>query len=133
MVICSLEAAGASSRRLERLRHLAYTAKDALYSGDIEHFGSVMIENNEAQRGLHPALISADADRVIEIAKSHGASGWKVNGAGGEGGSITILCDPSPGAKPALIQETESKHPQFKNIPIQISKSGLTVWVSEPC
>ena len=92
-----------------------------------------MIENNEAQRGLHPALISADADRVIEIAQSHGASGWKVNGAGGEGGSITILCNARPGSKQSLINAIESAHPQFKNIPIQISKSGLTVWVSEPC
>ena len=49
------------------------------------------MENTEAQRQLHPKLISEEAQRVIEIAHEHGALGWKVNGAGGEGGSVTIL------------------------------------------
>ncbi len=53
-----------------------------------------MIENTEAQARLHPALISPEAASVIEIAKAHGALGWKVNGAGGDGGSLTILSEP---------------------------------------
>jgi D-glycero-alpha-D-manno-heptose-7-phosphate kinase len=50
-----------------------------------------MIENTEAQERLHPDLVSREARQIIEIAKHHKALGWKVNGAGGEGGSLTIL------------------------------------------
>ena len=50
-----------------------------------------MIANTEAQRSLHPELVGVDARRVIEFAAAHGAIGWKVNGAGGDGGSVTIL------------------------------------------
>ena len=35
-------------------------------------------------------LISPEADQIIELAKQFGAMGWKVNGAGGNGGSLSI-------------------------------------------
>ena len=60
-----------------------------------------MIANTEAQRSLHPELVGVDASRVIDVAAAHGAIGWKVNGAGGEGGSLTIL-SATPGQKQAL-------------------------------
>ena len=36
-------------------------------------------------------LVSTDFEKVIAIAKSYGALGCKVNGAGGDGGSVSIL------------------------------------------
>ncbi len=47
--------------------------------------GQAMIENTAAQERLNSALVSADANRVIEIARDYGAVGWKLNGAGGRG------------------------------------------------
>jgi len=38
--------------------------------------------------------------------------------AGGEGGSITILCNSLSRAKRAMIREIEQENPLFKNIPI---------------
>lgn len=90
-----------------------------------------MIENTEAQGRLHPYLISQDAHRVIEIARSHGALGWKVNGAGGEGGSISILCGDLSHAKRALIREVEEENPLFRNIPLYLSRYGLRIWERE--
>jgi D-glycero-alpha-D-manno-heptose-7-phosphate kinase len=87
-----------------------------------------MIDNTEAQRRLHPALVSADAERVIEIARQHGAIGWKVNGAGGEGGSVTLLCGLKSDAKRVMIGEIEAESRLFKNIPIYLSRYGLRVW-----
>jgi D-glycero-alpha-D-manno-heptose-7-phosphate kinase len=49
-----------------------------------------MIQNTLAQQRLHPDLIGPEAEQVIEIARAHGALGWKVNGAGGAGGSLTL-------------------------------------------
>ena len=63
----------------------AEKSRDALYAGNFETLGQAMIENNEAQGNLHAELISPQAHRIIEIAREHGAIGWKVNGAGGDG------------------------------------------------
>ena len=48
-----------------------------------------------------------DAHRIIEVAKANGAIGWKVNGAGGDGGSITLLCGPTSSEKRQMIQAIE--------------------------
>jgi D-glycero-alpha-D-manno-heptose-7-phosphate kinase len=99
-----------------------------VYAGDFPALGRAMIENTEAQGRLHPDLISRDARRIIEIARAHGALGWKVNGAGGEGGSLTLLCGPHSYEKRAMIREIEQDNPLFQNIPIYLSRTGLRVW-----
>jgi D-glycero-alpha-D-manno-heptose-7-phosphate kinase len=127
-VIQHLENAGPTAKQLEALRATAQPARDAVYAGDFLALGRAMVQNTEAQRDLHPDLISPDAERVIEIAKTHGAWGWKVNGAGGEGGSLTILCGPLSHAKRAMICEIEEENGLFENIPIYLSRFGLRVW-----
>lgn len=127
-VIAQLEDAGPSSRQLADLRATAERSRDALYAGDLEALGRAMIDNTEAQARLHPALVSDDAARVIDIARRHGALGWKVNGAGGEGGSLTILSGPLSHEKRAMLQEIERANPLFKSIPIYLSRYGLRVW-----
>jgi D-glycero-alpha-D-manno-heptose-7-phosphate kinase len=72
--------------------------------------------------------VSQDARRVIEIAKAHGALGWKVNGAGGDGGSLTILAGELSHVKRAMIRDIEAENPLFKNIPIYLSRTGLRTW-----
>ena len=86
-LIRDLENLGPTAKQLEALRSTAEPSRDALYAGDFTALGRAMIQNTEAQRNLHSALVSPDAQQVIEIAQAHGALGWKVNGAGGAGGS----------------------------------------------
>jgi D-glycero-alpha-D-manno-heptose-7-phosphate kinase len=128
MVIRSLEDGGPNCKQLEDLRGTASWSRDALYDGDFTSLGAAMIENTAAQAHLHPALISPEAYRVIEIAKEHGAIGWKVNGAGGDGGSITLLCNVDSQVKRTLIREIIQENPLFQNIPISLSRYGLRVW-----
>jgi D-glycero-alpha-D-manno-heptose-7-phosphate kinase len=90
-VISGLEGEGEHSPRLARLRGLALQAEDALRRGYLTKFGRIGIENTEAQKALCPELVSQSAEFIIQTAKIHKALGWKVNGAGGEGGSITVL------------------------------------------
>jgi D-glycero-alpha-D-manno-heptose-7-phosphate kinase len=130
-VIHALEKAGPTAKQLEALRSTAEPSRDALYVGDFAALGRAMIRNTEAQRDLHPDLVSADAQRVIDIAQAHSASGWKVNGAGGEGGSLTILCAASSHVKRAMLREIEAENPLFKNIPIHLSRFGLRVWETQ--
>jgi D-glycero-alpha-D-manno-heptose-7-phosphate kinase len=83
---------------LAPLREAARDAAIALVAGDLEAYGSAMITNTAAQAALHPALVNPLARSVIAVAKTHGAVGWKVNGAGGDGGTVTILGPEDPAA-----------------------------------
>ncbi|MDH7516158.1 MAG: GHMP kinase [Bacteroidota bacterium] len=127
MVIAELEGEGPSAPRLERLRSCATRARDALLTGDLRAYGRVLAENTEAQAALHPDLVSDTAYRVIETAKTLGAAGWKVNGAGGGGGSITVLCDAPPGARDALSLRLRETIPEIRPLPVRLSRQGVTV------
>jgi D-glycero-alpha-D-manno-heptose-7-phosphate kinase len=127
-VIEDLEDAGPEDQRIEDLRQTAGRSRDAVYGGDFEALGRAMKENTDAQGRLHPELISPNARKVIEIAGAHGALGWKVNGAAGKGGSITLLCDAFSPEKRTMIREIETENSLFRNIPIYLSRFGLRVW-----
>ena len=127
-VIRRLEAAGPECQEIADLRLTAVKSRDALYAGDFVALGQAMIENTEAQSRLHPDLVSAQARRVFEIAKAHGALGWKVNGAGGEGGSITLLSSSLSHVKRSMLREIEQENDSFRNIPISLSRYGLRTW-----
>ena len=127
-VIAQLKHAGGDCQQLEDLRVTAELSRDAVYAGDFSALGRAMTANTQAQERLHPELISQHARRVIEIAKACGALGWKVNGAGGEGGSITLLSNSLSHTKRAMIREIEQENALFRNIPIYLSRYGLRVW-----
>lgn len=129
-VIDSLHRDAAVAAGLADLRGCAVAARDAICAGDLSAFGLAMQRNTEAQRGLHPALVNADADCVIALARDHGAVGWKVNGAGGEGGSVTLLCGPSADAKRALARAIAEANSLYQVIPTYLSRFGLRVWES---
>ena len=131
MVIKSLEDAGPDNPKLEALRKTAQLSRDGVYAGDFAVLGRAMIANTEAQGNLHPDLISREAQQIIEIAKQYGALGWKVNGAGGEGGSLTLLSGPSTSRKRAMLRAIEETNPLFQNIPIYLSRFGLRVWTRD--
>ncbi len=132
LVIRELEKAGPDCRALDDLRVTAQASRDALQAGDFAALGAAMRANSEAQARLHPALVGTDAARVIAVAQAHGALGWKVNGAGGEGGSVTLLCGANGSARRAMVREIEQENALYKNIPIALSRAGLTVWTTRP-
>ncbi|HEY7438904.1 MAG TPA: GHMP kinase [Acidimicrobiia bacterium] len=128
-VIAGLERDGDRSPHLEALRRAAREARDALNAADLSALGRAMVDNTDAQRRLHPDLVGEAAQTAIDVAAAHGVSGWKVNGAGGEGGSLTVLCD-EVGAKQRLIGALRDADPLFRHVPIGLSRDGLRVWGS---
>jgi D-glycero-alpha-D-manno-heptose-7-phosphate kinase len=90
MVIARLEATGSGAVELNALRELGDQAADALVRGDLRAYGKTFDRCVEAQRALHPDLISGEAQQIGAVASRFGAS-IKVNGAGGPGGSVTVL------------------------------------------
>ncbi len=87
-----------------------------------------MCENTAAQAALHPDLVGQSAREVIALARSHGVWGWKVNGAGGDGGSLTLLAGPSAGARRRLVAALDSAAAGWRVIPTRLAKEGVRVW-----
>ncbi len=130
-VIQRLEQSPRFRRCLEPLRQAAEDGKQALLRGDLPAFGRAMIENTSAQKQLHPGLIGERAESVITLAKEFGVAGYKVNGAGGAGGSVTLLLEATAREKHRLIQQIEKAHSDFRNIPVQLAPHGLRRWRSD--
>ncbi|MCP4639700.1 MAG: GHMP kinase [bacterium] len=127
-VIARLDRKDADKSALEPLRSAAETGKNAMFACDFEALGQAMIRNTEAQAGLHPALVSEEARAVIDLAREHGALGWKVNGAGGQGGSLTILCGAEGARKRAFIDALPAVDSRFQMIPTYLSRIGVRRW-----
>jgi D-glycero-alpha-D-manno-heptose-7-phosphate kinase len=121
-VISDLGSDASADPRLEEMRRLAGLARDAVLSGDFTGFGEIMSRNTEQQRFLHPALVCTKAEEVLSIASDFG----KVNGAGGDGGSLTLLCDGDRPRKRQLLATLDDSG--FRHLPIVLSRRGLRVW-----
>jgi len=130
MVLRELQDAGPHARKLDGLRGTAAKSRDALYAGDFVALGRAMIENTESQRNLHPELVGTSHQQIIDVAKKCGALGWKVNGAGGQGGSITLLSGPDRAHRRSMLRTIEATNPSYRNIPIRLNPFGLSVWDS---
>ena len=130
MVIADLGKEPSMDPRLERLRELAREAKKALESGDLAELGRVFNQNTAVQRALHSHLVCDKFEEIISLANEFDALGCKVNGAGGDGGSIAILADGDNAKKRQLQKELNRRG--FQTIPIYLSRRGLRVWRS-PC
>ncbi|HEX2694293.1 MAG TPA: GHMP kinase [Acidobacteriota bacterium] len=126
-VIAELGKGGPRRVRLDEMSRLAEEARASLLGGDLESYGRLMTENNECQRGLAAEIVAPEADAVIRIARKHGASGWKVNGAGGRGGSLTLLAAADDDAARAMDREIDALGGGIRTLPISLSAIGLTV------
>jgi len=131
-VIAGLEGASPAeaSAKLDPLRAAAEAGAAALAAGDLAAYGRAWIANTDAQAALHPALVSAEAAKAIAAARAAGAVGWKVNGAGGDGGSLTLLAGPDAGSRRAVIEAVTAADPTFRIIPVTVDTAGLRVRAS---
>ena len=123
-VIAELAAAHDADTPLPALRRLAGRARRVLGAGDLAAFGAVMAENTALQAQLAPGLVSPAAEAVIEVAERARALGWKVNGAGGEGGSVTLLAGDD---RERLADAVAGLGPPVRLIPVALSPAGLQV------
>lgn len=98
IVGCSGEAHDRARRTLGRLSSLATDAAAALEAGDVAAWAGVLAASTEAQAELHPGLVGPRHRAAIDAARRLGAIGWKVNGAGGDGGSLTVVLGDAPGS-----------------------------------
>ena len=128
-VIASIGRDAARRRALDVLRALARLGRKALLAGDLDEYGRILPANCAQQMALHASLVNEVAAGVIDVARSQGACGWKVNGAGGDGGSVTLLCGQSPDARALLARRIEADIPGARVLPLRLSATGVTVRV----
>lgn len=127
-VIAELENAGPDCPQLEALRQTARLARRAVEAESLPALGQAMILNTEAQARLNPHLVGSEARAVIAAARAAGATGWKVNGAGGEGGSLTLLGPAGADARGRMLEAVLRLNSAFRVIPIQLDSQGFQVW-----
>jgi len=63
--------------------------------------------------------------------RAHGAIGVKVNGAGGEGGSLTLLGSARDDDRRAKIEAILAESALFRHLPVRLSRQGLVVTETE--
>ena len=80
-----------STVAMDRIRDGAHLAATALERDDVDGYAAALVGGHEALDGLHPDLVGDEARAVIQLARHHGATGWKANGACGPGGSVAIV------------------------------------------
>jgi D-glycero-alpha-D-manno-heptose-7-phosphate kinase len=126
-VIAELSQPGRAATRLAALRETARWSADAVLAGDLASLGRAMSANTEAQRRLHRRLVSPLADRVIAVAMGHGALGYKVNGAGGDGGTVTLLTAADPTAVAETVEAIGAIGDGCRVLPFRLAADGLRV------
>ena len=125
-VIADLGEDASQNPQIVEMRRLAREAKNSVLEGDLVALGEVMSRNTEQQRQLHPSLVCEQADEIIAVGRAFGILGHKVNGAGGDGGSLTLLCDGDRARKREMLAVLESRG--YRHLPLYISRRGLRVW-----
>ena len=76
---------------LTEIRALVPIAHKAVCDADLGALADVMIRSTDTQSQLHQEILSDPFRAVINCARQHMVAGYKLNGAGGLGGSITLL------------------------------------------
>ncbi len=113
-------------KALDTLRNTPVWAKSALMRGDFVELAEVMNINTAAQKDLHPDITTDKIEHLEEVARTAGATGFKINGAGG-GGSVTILC----GADNTRAVEAAIKQAGYRILPCHLDFRGLRTWVTQ--
>jgi len=108
---------------LNKLKKLTLVMKNALLKNNIAEFGSLLHDSWLIKRNLSSLVSNSVIDKLYDIARSNGAYGGKISGAGG-GGFFTIICNPfnRGNIKNELIKCGLEPHS------ISISKKGAENW-----
>lgn len=125
-VIAKLGEDASDDPHIVKMRNLAFQAKDALFMGNFAELGKTMIENTEVQKDMHTDLVCSTFEEIISLCRRYHILGYKVNGAGGDGGSLTILTDGNAAQKRQLEQALQQRG--YTSLSIYLSRHGLRVW-----
>jgi D-glycero-alpha-D-manno-heptose-7-phosphate kinase len=81
----------ATTARISDMVALAYAMRDHLLAADLDAFGEALHEGWKIKRAVSAMISSSDIDDMYDRARSAGAIGGKLAGAGG-GGFMLLYC-----------------------------------------
>ena len=84
----------AKKKVLNRMKQLAYNARDALCAGQLDDIGYLLHESWQLKKQLASGITNQTLEDAYEAALGAGATGGKVAGAGG-GGYLIVYTPPS--------------------------------------
>jgi D-glycero-alpha-D-manno-heptose-7-phosphate kinase len=90
--------------KLHFMKQIGYASKAALEAGDLDEFGHLLHEHWERKRTRSHLVSNSRIDHWYDVARSNGAAGGKVIGAGG-GGFLMFLADDPTRLRKALVQQ----------------------------
>ncbi|MFZ0545651.1 MAG: hypothetical protein WAM60_09450 [Candidatus Promineifilaceae bacterium] len=76
---------------LREMKQIAYTARTAILSGDLDEIGRLLRESWLLKKQLASKISNSNLDKVMDAALNAGALGGKITGAGG-GGFLLLYC-----------------------------------------
>jgi len=76
---------------LTGLKELVHPMKEAILKGNLDEFGRLLDEGWKLKRGVSNKISNSHIDQLYDMAKSNGAFGGKITGAGG-GGFLMLYC-----------------------------------------
>lgn len=110
-------------RALETTKDLTLAMKKALLLGQCEEFGDLLHEVWINKRQLASGVTNEEIDALYHLARSKGALGGKVLGAGG-GGHLLLYCPYK--RKQSIIEALLKAGTEI--VPFSFEKQGLTTW-----
>jgi D-glycero-alpha-D-manno-heptose-7-phosphate kinase len=117
----------------KQLTEMAYAMRDALEAGHVEELGPMLREAFEAKKRMNPHIAEGTAiESMLGAARSAGASGGKICGAGG-GGYLLVSC--APDARPGVARTLESLGGQIAPFAFRAegvrARRGPEVWAPD--
>ena len=109
---------------LTRMRDLAYELRAGLGNGDPDALGPLLHENWELKRSLAEGVSDADIDEWYERARSAGATGGKLLGAGS--GGFLLVCAP-----PASHGRVRAALSHLREVPFHFASRGTQIMLLE--
>jgi D-glycero-alpha-D-manno-heptose-7-phosphate kinase len=108
---------------LDAVKQQAYMMKDVLLRGDIPGFGKLLHESWETKKKISSIISTETVNRIYDRARSEGAVGGKLLGAGG-GGHLLFFVDPD--SKRRVQHALESLGCRI--VPFSFEGEGLRSW-----
>ncbi|MFV2044373.1 MAG: SIS domain-containing protein [Anaerolineales bacterium] len=105
---------------LDDMKALAYLARERLESGDPDAVGELLHETWTLKRQLASGITSTDIDSIYEAARTAGALGGKITGAGGGGFMLLYV----PVEKQSATRQALAN---LQELPFQLDPQGAKV------
>lgn len=111
--------------RRDQLKSVAVKMEDALNDADLELFGELLHRGWEIKRQLSDRISNPRINEMYETARSNGALGGKILGAGG-GGHLLLFSEPGASFD---IQRSLREY-ALEKVPFRFERQGGRTWVT---